>query len=73
MDEPNLPRHVLERVERRWAAVFSRQAALRPAREVPELQQPSPDSARQAPESKPAQPTSKRPDWNGDSDFRLRA
>jgi hypothetical protein len=26
MDERNLPLHVLERVERRWASVFSRQA-----------------------------------------------
>jgi SPW repeat-containing protein len=34
MDGPNLPRHVLQRIERRWAAVLSQQAALRPAREL---------------------------------------
>ena len=65
MDEPNLPRHVLERVERRWAAVLSHQAALRPAGKLRGMQEPSTDSTRQPPESKPAQPTPKRPDWNG--------
>ena len=64
MDEPNLPRHVLERAERRWATVLSRQAAQRPARTHPETQVPSPDRTSQLPESEPAQPTSKRPDWN---------
>jgi len=63
MDEPNLPRDLLERTERRWAAVLSHQAARRADRRVQE--EPSPDSARQPPESKPAQPTPKRPDWNG--------
>ena len=31
MDQPDLPRHIVERVERRWAAVLSHQATLRPA------------------------------------------
>ena len=39
MDVPNLPRHVLERAERRWTAVLSRQAALRPAGSHPATQQ----------------------------------
>jgi hypothetical protein len=30
MDQPNLPRHVVERGERRWAGVLSHQATLRP-------------------------------------------
>ncbi len=64
MDEPNLPRHVLERAERRWAAVVSRQAALRPASGRRGTQEPSPGTT-QAPESQPGQPTSKRSDWNG--------
>jgi hypothetical protein len=51
MDEPNLPRDVLERVERRWAAVLSRQAALRPGR-LREMPEASPDSTGQPPESK---------------------
>jgi len=33
MDQPNLPRHVVERVERRWAAVLSHQTMTRPQRE----------------------------------------
>ena len=57
---PNLPRHVLERVERRWAAVLSYQSTLRPEKKLPGMQEPSPD--RQAPESEPSQPLSKRPD-----------
>ena len=61
MDEANLPRHVLERAERRWAAVLSRQVA---QKRRAEPQEPSPDSTSQPPESEPAQPTSKRPDWN---------
>jgi hypothetical protein len=65
MDMPNLPRHVLERVERRWAAVLARQAALRPVRRPRGMQQPSPDGPRQTPERAPAQPISKRQDWNG--------
>ena len=64
MDEPNLPRHVLERAERRWASLLSRHAALRPVTKPPGMQQPSPDNTRQPPENKPAQPTSKRLDWN---------
>lgn len=64
MDEPNLPRHVLEREERRWASVLSRQAPARPATKPSGTQQPSPDTIRQPSESKPAQSTSKRPDWN---------
>jgi hypothetical protein len=64
MDEPNLPRHVLERAERRWASILSHQAAKRPATKAPGMQQPSPESTRQPSESKPAQSTSKRQDWN---------
>ncbi len=61
---PNLPRHVLERVERRWAAVLSYQSSLRSEKKFPGMEKPSPD--RQAPEREPAQPLSKskRPDWN---------
>ena len=58
MDEPNLPRDLLERTERRWAAVL--QAARRPDRRA--RGEPSSDnSARQAPESKPAQPKPDQP------------
>ena len=64
MDEPNLPRHVLERAERRWAAVVSRQAGPRPGFAHRGTQEPSPDGTTQPPESEPAQPTSKRPGWN---------
>jgi hypothetical protein len=64
MERPNLPRHVLERVERRWAAVLSRQAAQRPAKRLQEIQEPSLDRG-QTPESAPAQPTCMRPDWIG--------
>jgi hypothetical protein len=27
MDQPNLPKHILDRVERRWSTVLSQQAA----------------------------------------------
>lgn len=64
MDEFNLPRHILERAERRWASVLSHQAALRPATKSPGTQQPSPDGARQPSDSKPTPSNSKRPDWN---------
>jgi hypothetical protein len=57
---PNLPRHVLERVERRWAAVLSYQSTLRPEKKFLRMQEPSLD--RQPPESGPSQPLSKRPD-----------
>jgi hypothetical protein len=59
MDEAKLPRDVLVRVEQRWAKLLSRQAAGRPAR-ARATPEPAPDSAPS--ESKPAQPTSKRPD-----------
>jgi hypothetical protein len=65
MEEPNLPRHILELAERRWAAVLSRQAALRPARSLRTTQQPLPETTSRPSEHKPAQPNSKRPDWNG--------
>jgi hypothetical protein len=65
MEEPNLPRHILELAERRWAAVLSHQAALRPARNLLTTQRPLPDTTRRPPECKPAQPNSKWPDWNG--------
>lgn len=45
MDQPNLPRHIVERVERRWAAVLSHQATLRPERDS---EDPSPDPAKPA-------------------------
>jgi len=63
MDEPNLPRHVLERAERRWAAIVSRQAPRQGCghRITPE---PLPEGTRQLPESEPAQPTSKLSGWN---------
>ena len=51
MDEPNLPRDVLERLERRWAATLSHQAALRPGRLREVLEAPR-DSTGQPPESK---------------------
>jgi hypothetical protein len=61
MDVPNLPRHVLERAERRWAAVLSRQAALRPAGSLPAMRQErSADSLRRPLEKRPAEPASKR-------------
>jgi hypothetical protein len=63
MDEPNLPRDLLERTERRWAAMLSHLAARRPDKRV--QTEPSPDGARQPPEDKPALSTPKRPDWNG--------
>jgi len=64
MYEPNLPRHVLERAERRWASILSHQTATRPATKAPDMQQPSPESTRKPSESKPAQSPSKRQDWN---------
>ncbi len=64
MDEPNLPRHVLARVERRWASVLSHQAAMRMVTKPAGTPQPSPDNTRQPSGSKPGQPTLKRPEWN---------
>ena len=64
MYEPNLPRHVLERAERRWASILSHQTATRPATKAPGMQQPSPESTTKPSESKPAQSPSKRQDWN---------
>jgi hypothetical protein len=43
MDQLNLPHHVIERVERRWAAVLSQQAARRPEGKLLELKNASPD------------------------------
>ena len=63
MDEPNLPRHVLERAERRWASVLSHQA-MRTVTKPAGTPQPSPDNTRQPSGSKPGQPTLKRPAWN---------
>jgi hypothetical protein len=71
MGVPNLPRHVLERAERRWAAVLSRQAALRPASRPPGMQEPSADSRRQPPETRPAEPASKQPIEPGRSNLCL--
>jgi hypothetical protein len=56
---PNLPRHVLERVERRWAAVLSYQSTLRPEKKFLRMQEPSPD--RQPPESGPPSAMMRRP------------
>jgi hypothetical protein len=71
MDQPNLPRHVLERAERRWATVLSRQAAPRPAARLQGMQGPSPDSPRQLPEGKPVQSASSGQIAAGYSDLRL--
>jgi hypothetical protein len=65
MDEPVLPRHVLERAERRWASILSHQAAHRRERKLPATQQSSPDST-----SPPSQPRSDRT-GTGPSDLRL--
>jgi hypothetical protein len=66
MDQPNLPHHVVERVERRWAAVLSQQATRRPEGKLPGIKHPSPDRMRQTPEKGSAHSLSKRgPAWNG--------
>ena len=65
MDQLNLPQHVLERVERRWAAVLSHQATLRPKGKLRGMKDPSPDFTKQTPEGRSAQPMSERPTWNG--------
>jgi hypothetical protein len=65
MDQSNLPRHVVERVERRWAKVLSHQPSLRPEKKPPGMKDPSADLAKQTPEGGSAQPISKRPVWNG--------
>jgi hypothetical protein len=64
MDQPNLPRHIVERVERRWAAVLSHQATPRPEKDRVGTKDPSPDLTEQTPEKGTAQPMSKRPAWN---------
>jgi hypothetical protein len=65
MDQPNLPRHVVERVERRWAAVLSHQTMTRPQRERVGMTDPAHDVTKQTPKKGTAQPTSRRPAWNG--------
>ncbi|SIN87154.1 hypothetical protein SAMN05443247_00354 [Bradyrhizobium erythrophlei] len=65
MDQPNIPRHIVEQLERRWAAVRSQQARRRPEGKLPEIKDPSPDRTKQTPEKASAQPMSKRPAWNG--------
>jgi hypothetical protein len=66
MDQPNLPHHVVERVERRWAAVLSQQATRRPEGKLPGIKDPSPDRMKQTPETGSAQSLSRRgPAWNG--------
>ena len=64
MDGPNLPLHVVERAERRWAAVLSRQAAKLPATMYAGTPQSSPDHTREPAGSKPCQPILGRPGWN---------
>ena len=54
MDGLNLPRHVVERVERRWAAVFSRQATLRPVSKLVGVKDPSPGYQETSAQSTPA-------------------
>ena len=54
MDQLSLPRHIVERVERRWAAVLSHQATLRPERNGVATKDPSPDPAKPARQMKPA-------------------
>jgi hypothetical protein len=61
MEQPNLPRHVVERVERRWAAVFSQQAT----RRLEKMKDPSPEGTKPTPEQGSVQPIPKRPAWNG--------
>jgi hypothetical protein len=71
MDVPNLPRHVLERAERRWAAVLSRRSALRPAGRLPVMQERSADSLGWPPEKGCAEPASKCRTEPGISDLYL--
>jgi hypothetical protein len=65
MDQSNLPRHVVERVERRWAKVLSHRPTQRPEKKHPGMKDPSHDIAKQTPETGSGQPISKRPVWNG--------
>jgi hypothetical protein len=58
MDQPNLPRYIVERVERRWAAVLSNQATLRPERDRVATNDPSPNLAKPAPDKETVQPLS---------------
>jgi hypothetical protein len=67
MDQPNLPRHIVERVERRWAAVLSHQATLRPERDSVATKDPTPDPAKPARDNETAQRMSKRPVRTGSS------
>ena len=63
MDGSNLPLHILERAERRWASVLSRQAAKPPV--TKSVGTPSsPDDTRQSSGSNPDKQTLKRPEWN---------
>ena len=64
MDGSNLPLHVVERAERRWAAMLSRQAAKLPFTMPAGTPQSSPDHARKPAGSKPGQPILGRPEWN---------
>jgi len=56
MVQPNLPRHIVERVERRWAAAFSQQVT----RRSEEMKEPSSDRKAQTLEKRSAQPMAKR-------------
>ena len=65
MDRPNLPQHVVERVERRWAAAFSHQAMPRPIRNVGRnlgMKDPSPGSQEAG-----AQPGDRPPNSNDEA------
>ena len=63
MDGSNLPLHILERAERRWASVLSRQAA-KPTVTKSAGTPSSPGDTRQSYESNPGKQTLKRPEWN---------
>ncbi|MEH2525227.1 hypothetical protein V1288_003136 [Bradyrhizobium sp. AZCC 2176] len=63
MNGPNLPLHVLERAERRWASVLSRQAAKPPATKSAGTPS-SPDDTRQSSGSNPGEQTLNRTEWN---------
>jgi len=56
MNQANLPRHVVERVERRWAAVLSYQATRRLEGKLLEMRNPSPVLAKQRAQKESARP-----------------
>ena len=60
MDQPNLARHVVERVEQRWAAVLAQHATRRPEGKLPGMRDPLPNRTKQTPEKESAQPKRER-------------